>query len=374
MMPMYNHYSIRSVALCLILMGTLSACASTGQNNGSAGTPTSAGTVANAASTSIQTQDVTRYLPRIGGSSASLQVLKVAKLERLKIISVDLVSALVQLPAVNPNTVTLQVTQPQTAFGNLVVRALEDAGYGLQRVSADQGLHYVQYSQRYGETDAGPVTDYVLRVGDISVDREYNENENGVFPSSLMRVNGAENPDLIVLNDDIFKEQGGDGQVFISGVSSGRNVGEVREFSVNEYDRTPLEQRTQRPTQLLSARRAAIARVVTDEELVDYKRLRRTVLVFDDPQTRIMGSGNKQAVRLLVREFQNDDVIQVAACSDADGQNDESVQRGIRVIEEFLSYDIPVKNVVKAPCRRTNFRHSTDDSPVAVEVVHLRRG
>ena len=151
-------------------------------------------------------------------------------------------------------------------------------------------------------------------------------------------------------------------------------MGEVREFSVNEYDRTPLEQRTQRPTQLLSARRAAIARVVTDEELVDYKRLRRTVLVFDDPQTRIMGSGNKQAVRLLVREFQNDDIIQVAACSDADGQNDESVQRGIRVIEEFLSYDIPVKNVVKAPCRRTNFRHSTDDSPVAVEVVHLRRG
>jgi len=370
---MYKNNSLRPITLSLVLMGTLSACASTAQNNGAAGITASEQTGSIASSTTNESADISRYLPRIGGSAASLEKLDISTLERLKLISVDLVSALVQLPAVNPSTVTLQVTQPQTAFGNLVVRALEDAGYGLQRVSADQGLHYVQYSQRYGETDAGPITDYVLRVGDVSVDREYIENEDGVFPSSLMRVNGAENPDLIVLNDAIFKEQGGDGQIFVSGVSSGRDVGEVREFSVNEYDRTPLEQRTQRPTQLLSARRSTLSRVVGSEELSDYKRLRRTVLVFDDPQTRIMGSGNKQAVRLLVREFQNDDLFQVAACSDADGQDDESVQRGIRVIEEFLSHNIPVQNVVKAPCRRTNFRHSTDDSSVAVEVVHFRR-
>ena len=87
-----------------------------------------------------------------------------------------------------------------------------------------------------------------------------------------------------------------------------------------------------------------------------------------------MGSGNKQAVRLLVREFQQNDIFQIAACSDADDKNDESIQRGIRVVEEFLSYDIPVRNVVKAPCRRASFRNSSDNSPVAVEVVHLRQG
>jgi len=198
------------------------------------------------------------------------------------------------------------------------------------------------------------------------------DSNNGVFPSSLMRIDGAERPDLIVLNDEIFKEQGGSGDIFISGVASGRELSGVREISAEEYDRTPLDQRTDRSTRLLSARRSAIARVVSRSELQNMTRLRRTVLIFNDPETRLMGAGNKQAVRLLVREYKPGDIYQIAACSDVDGKNDESILRGIRVVEEFLSYDIPVESVVKAPCRRASFRHPADNSPVAVEVVHHR--
>lgn len=345
---------------------TLAACSTISQDTASpvlASTPT----------VSQINRDNARYLPRIGGSVESIELFDTAKLENLRLVSIDLVSALVQLPEVNPSAVTLQVTRPKTAFGNLVVRALEDAGYGLQRVPADQGIHYVQYSQRYAETDAGPVTDYVLRVGDLSLEREYSENESGVYPASLLRVNGIESPNSIVLNDAIFQEQGGDGEIFVSGVSTGQEISDVTEIQANRYDRTPAEQRTDRSTQLLSARRSAIARVVTRSELRGYNRLRRTVLIFDNPETRVMGAGNKQAVRLLVREYQPGDLYQIAACTDVDGQNNDSIVRGIRVVEEFLSYDIPIDNVVKAPCRRATYQHNVDGSPVAVEVVHLRR-
>jgi hypothetical protein len=318
------------------------------------------------------TENASQYLPRIGGSVTAVEELSANKLENLRLVSIDLVSALVQLPEVGPSNITLQITRPQTAFGNMVVRALEDAGYGLQRVSADQGLHYVQYSERFAKTDAGPVSDYVLRVGDISIDREYIENENGIYPSSLMRVNGVENSEFIELNDDLFKQQGGDGEIFVSGVTSGKRFTQVREISANEYDKTPTEKRLNPSKTLLSARRTAIAREVGEEELSGYARLRRTVLIFANPETRIMGAGNKQAVRLLVREYQAGDIYQIAACADVDGKNDQSVLRGIRVMEEFLSYDIPVNSVVKAPCRRASFRHPADDSPVAVEVVHHR--
>ncbi len=318
-------------------------------------------------------RDNSRYLPVIGGSAEAIDAVSTAKLENLRLISVNLVSALVQLPDVNPNVVTLQVTSPTTAFGNLVIRALEDAGYGLQRVPSDQGLHYVQYSQRFAETDAGPVSDYVLRVGDFSLQREYRESKNGVYPSSLLQINGVDSPDTIVLNDALFQEQGGDGEIFVSGVTSGRKVGDVLEIEANRYDRTPEEQRADRSTQLLLASRSVIARVATDAELRRYERLRRTVLIFDNPETRIMGAGNKQAVRLLVREFQPGDLYQVVACTDVDGQNEDSILRGVRVVEEFLSYDVPIDNVVKAACRRTTYRQNTDDAPVAVEVVHLRR-
>jgi len=339
----------------LIAATTLVACA-TVPGEEAALPDTAASTTSEASVDAPDTQsarDNSRYLPRIGGNTQLIEDLSTEKLEHLRLISIDLVSALVQLPAVNPTAVTLQVTEPKTAFGNLVVRALEDSGYGLQRVSADQGLHYVQYSQRFAETDAGPITDYVLRVGDVSLDREYIENENGVYPSSLLKVDGAERPDLIQLDESIFQEQGGDGEIFVSGVAAGRNLNDVREFSANAYDKTPVEQRRARSEQLLTARRSAIARVVTGEELEGYDRLRRTVLIFDNPETRIMGAGNKQAVRLLVREYEAGDIFQIAACTDVDGKNDESVLRGIRVVEEFLSYDIPVESVVKAPCRRS---------------------
>jgi len=317
-------------------------------------------------------RDNSRYLPRIGGSEGIINTLNTQKLEILRLISIDLVSALVQLPDISPTVVTLQVIQPKTAFGNLIVRALEDAGYGLQRVSADQGLHYVQYSDRFAQTDAGPITDYVLRVGEVELSREYTENSNGVFPSSLMRVDGAERPDLIELNDSIFKEQGGDGDIFVSGVVSGRELSGVQEIRANQYDRTPLDLRTQRSTQLLNARRSAITRVVNSDELEEMIRLRRTVLIFDSPETRVMGAGNKQAVRLMARDYKTGDIYQVVACSDVDGQNEKSVLHGIRVIEEFLTHSIPIESVVKAPCRRTNFRHPSDNSPVPVEVVHHR--
>lgn len=360
--------SLRTLLLagCLVL---LSACASTSGNNSGPGVAVDSVAVR---ATNNQPRDNSRYLPRIGGSVDAINSLTTDQLEQLRLISIDLVSALVQLPDINPTAVTLQVTQPRTAFGNLMIRALEDAGYGLQRVSADQGLHYVQYSDRFAQTDAGPINDYVLRVGNVSLGREYSTNNNGVFPSSLMRIDGAERPDLIVLNDEIFKEQGGSGDIFISGVASGRELSGVREISAEEYDRTPLDQRTDRSTRLLSARRSAIARVVSRSELQNMTRLRRTVLIFNDPETRLMGAGNKQAVRLLVREYKPGDIYQIAACSDVDGKNDESILRGIRVVEEFLSYDIPVESVVKAPCRRASFRHPADNSPVAVEVVHHR--
>jgi len=352
----------RLVGLCL-LTPLLFACASS---------DTAGSIQQNLEPAQAPTRDVTRYLPRIGGNTEKVEALSSVELEHLRLVSIDLVSALVQLPSVSPTTVTLQVTPPQTAFGNLVVRALEDAGYGLQRVTADQGLHYVQYSERYAETDAGPVSDYVLRVGEIELDRDYIVNEDGIFPSSLMRLEGVDSSDQITLDESIFKEQGGRGQIFLSGVASGRELNDVREFSAMEYDKTPLGQRRTRAEQLLAARRSAIAKVVSGDDLNAYERLRRTVLIFDNPETRIMGAGNKQAVRLLVREYQPGDIFQIAACADVDGKNEASASRGIRVVEEFLSYNIPLDSVVRAECRRASFRHPADKSPIAVEIVHHR--
>jgi len=140
-----------------------------------------------ACETPLSQRDNAEFMPLIGGEPEVVASTSLTELRRLQLISTNLVSALVQVPEMKVGTATLQVSNPTTAFGNTLIRALEDAGFGIQRVSADQGLNYVTYGKRLSETEAGQVTDYSIAVGEIEVRREFNVKDKKVFPSSLLR-------------------------------------------------------------------------------------------------------------------------------------------------------------------------------------------
>ena len=315
------------------------------------------------------------WMPRGGGDPGAFDDMPAAERDQLARVATDLVAALVQLPELSPTSVTLQHSPPRSAFGNTVVRALEDAGYGLQRVAADQGAHYVAYSRRFSETEAGPVTDYELSVGDIVLQRAYAHDAARVFPSSLLAIEGsAARPDDIVLDDAMFREQGGDGAAFISGVRAGGELtSDVDEVTVDDLDARPAAQRTSAREVLDGARtRRTLAVAEASVELERLERLRRTVLIFDDADTRRMGAANKRAVRLLVRDARPGDLFVVTACTDVDGRDEAARTRGTRVIDEFVGHGVPPATVRLAPCVRASYRHPSDDSPVPVTVVHYR--
>ena len=144
-----------------------------------------------AAPESLQVVSKEDLLPRIGGNAAAIDRISPTERNHLQLIATNLIAALVQIPEMRPATATLQVSPPQTAFGNALVRALEDAGFGLQRVSADQGQRYVSYSKRLAETESGVVTDYSLAVGKIKLSREYQVQDQAIYPSSLMNITGT---------------------------------------------------------------------------------------------------------------------------------------------------------------------------------------
>lgn len=328
-----------------------------------------------------QTQRVVRdnalFMPRIGGNVDIIEQTPLAELRSLQLISTNLVSALVQIPEMKVGSATLQVSKPISAFGNTLLRALEDAGFGIQRVSADQGLNYVTYGKRFAETEAGPVTDYGIAVGDIEVRREYNETEKGVFPSSLLLITGTSSIVDIELDDNIFAEQGGSGDTFISGVG-GDSIDSpstaISTVTVNDYDVTPYAKRISQGGVLNDARQRIYAKESIDNpiDLGRYSQIRRTVLIFNDKSSFVMGRGNKQAIKLLARDYSDGDVFSITACTDADGKNDVSQVRGIRVEEEFVSHGIKAEIVQIEPCVRASYRHSSDNSPVAVSVVQYR--
>jgi len=198
--------------------------------------------------------------PRIGGNPEVLQATSAAERAHLQLIATNMVSTLVQIPSMQSGTVTLQVNDPQTAYGNAIVRALEDGGFGLQRVSADQGQNYVSYSKRLSETESGFVTDYDLTVGKLTLRREYSTVDALIFPSSLMSIDGTDSISNIELADEIFSEQGGNDDAFISGVQLEGEPNpdlQVRTVDIRDFEQLPQDRRTTQNEVISRARQHA---------------------------------------------------------------------------------------------------------------------
>ena len=316
-------------------------------------------------------------VPRLGGDAAALDETDDAELRRLRLVATNLVAALVQVPELRPEIATLQVNRPTNAFGLVLVRALEDAGYGLQVVTDDRGQNYVGYSRRVAETEVGEVTDYRVAVGAVSLTREYTVEGEAIFPASLLRIEGVERVPDIELADGAFAEQGGPSRSFVSGT---RGVGAtaggatIDTVDVYDYDALPVEARTS-PDEIIagSRERSVLAAEAADAPDLDaYAEYRRTVLIFDDPDTSFMGASNKRAVRLLVRDVAPADLLVIRACRDFDGRDDEAMRRGVRVEEELVGLGVSPDSAWIAPCIGASYRHASDDSPVPVELLHYR--
>ena len=322
----------------------------------------------------LSDDELARYVPAYIGDIDSIANLSAEQLQRLNLVATNLVSVLVQIPELEPLTVTLQVARPSTPFGNVLLRAIEDAGLAMQLVSADQGSHYVSYGRRFSETDAGPVTDFNVSINNIEVTREYTDKPSGIYPASLISIAGSAFSNGIDVNDTIFAEQGGEDS-FVSGTRSpdGQNA-EISEVSVSTYDKLPVEKQTPREAVIAGARQHFFESDAqrSAPDLAQYDRYRRTVMIFNKVDNLRLGDANKRATRLLAREVTSEDIILIKACNDVDGVNELANSRAIRVEEELVGNGIPVSSVVIAPCVQTNYRHPTDDSPVPVEIVHYR--
>ncbi|MBX2880364.1 MAG: hypothetical protein KTR32_10555 [Granulosicoccus sp.] len=297
----------------------------------------------------------------------------------LRLIATDLVSAMLQIRELNPTITTLQISEPVNEFGRVLETAFENAGYGLQRVSADQGRHYVSYAIRSSETDAGSVTDYLIRVSGIEIRREYNQTAAGVYPSSLMFIQGTKSDADIKLNDELFAEQGGE-ESYLSGIEPSDDqtleVGSIREI-ISDSDTGIVEGRRTRQEVVLNRAKEHLyesERKFEKSNVENMVRYRRVVILFGDNKTLEMGTANKEALRILYQDFQRGDIFEITACDDFDGKNEMSERRAVRVKEEFLGLGAPAEAVFRAPCVRANFRHHSDNSPVPVAIVHYRDG
>lgn len=111
---------------------------------------------------------------------------------RSRIIVADFVDALVQLPGIAPDEVSLRIIAPQTRFGVLLIGDLHTAGYDMRLIaSAAPGmLEYLVTPNETAADRSGTYT-FLLSAEAIKLKRAYRVDGEGVQPASPMFVHGA---------------------------------------------------------------------------------------------------------------------------------------------------------------------------------------
>lgn len=280
------------------------------------------------------------------------------------VVAVDLVAAMMQLPALSPFGSTLQFSDPCSVFGHALLVAIEEGGYGVQRVTEDQGLRYVTYgkSQVVGVDDAQIA--YFVRVGKINVERRYRRRGAQLVPVSPIRVVGTE-PVPLIVNDDPHRMRVGGGVTFPSGVVFMDEQGEVIErrdelVQASDGDSRRLGQSVSAQRSIVLARAALFQgdRIHREPDRYEGRRVPvwQVTLEFDTATSLRLGDSNKRALaRLLARMETATDRLSISGCSHGksllwDGTESDALARSQRVKEELLLTGLSTSDVREEGC------------------------
>ena len=302
----------------------------------------------------------------------------------LELVAVDLVSVMMQLPALSPFSTTLQLSPPPSAFGETLERTLRDSGYGLQRVSDDQGRHYMSYRHRLGAAPDGmTVATYRLRVAGIEIERDYRRERGGgarFVPASAVRVIGTL-PTPVVVNDDLYRARADAGEGFLSGVlfldADGDTLARRERIArAGEGAARASGERVGTGRFLVLARanlfHADRLHAIPDEHEGERRPLWQVTLRFDGADSLHLGRGNKRALaRLRARFDSGADRLSITGCSHGksllwDGTESQSLARSQRVKEELLLGGIPGRLLREEGCFGTRYGDALPPNAVLV--------
>lgn len=319
--------------------------------------------------------------------------------QRSRLIALDFVETMVQLPELTPGHTTLMIARPASRFGEILMSVMQNAGYDL-RMSREQSANQLAYTIT-PETALNPqqsgeevVYTFMISAGSVKLKRAYRVNTDGVTPATSMFLRGSDAGQLTT-NALLFESPS------LSG--SGRSSETTASLATLLHDSDsviPIVARTDTaPVSLdagvfvksvedgLSVRRQGAAVVdrknmyVTGRSnyqsiLQQFEEVRKDVMVFPD-DSLVMGRNNKKLAQQIADAFEpGRDIISVIGCSHGptalnNGNETLAKGRSWRVKEEFMLAGIDAELVLEEGCwANTHF----EKMPArGVLVTHKRR-
>lgn len=263
-----------------------------------------------------------------------------------------------------PLNTTLQINRdnndPRMQY---FVDALANKGFGIQRVSADQGANYLSYTRK--STEEPDEIHLSVAVGAVLIGRDYRQlRGNAVSPSSVVRLSGtripvvvedAPTPQFKVENPDFSDARyvaslGLDEASPVISLITPELVSNISNRAANGPSLQALNSSQIEVNNLFYGNESTFASV-----LDNYNRIDRQVIVFGN-DSMVLGDTNKQLIEQFVdTKLTDKDVISLVGCSNGPtaleiGNEGLALGRAQRVTQALMSHGVSRDQVLDEGC------------------------
>lgn len=276
----------------------------------------------------------------------------------------DLSAVVVQI--YDPIDTTLQInSEDKDATLQYFISKLVEQGFGIQRVSADQGANFVSYTRVDSTRNNKPHIRFSMNIGAVSISRDYAvARKHKVVPASMVRLSGTR---VAVTVDE---------QAFSPQVTTNRSFAQAQHVaSLNLNEQSPVislitpelvekvsANSSEGPSlQALNSSKIEINNlfygdVSTFSSILDnFVKVDRQVIVFGN-DSMILGDTNKSLIDQFVEnKLRSNDVVSLVGCSNGPtaleiGNEGLALGRAKRVTEALLTRGVSRDRVLDEGC------------------------
>ena len=269
-----------------------------------------------------------------------------AEAENLSLIADNLLNAIGQYPELDSHLASVQISNGDTEFEQVVHSDLEERGYKFQAAEAG-GNRVSARVELSDETDAAL---YIVAVGEISAERSYSQIDGQTVPASELVVRGGEERSIVLNDRELF------------GTENGRYTQvEFQPYPDLIIDnllepRSPLERKAAQGEEPFIKRNLFETLQSNYASTLDqYVEVDQNILVFPNDSLRL-GDTNKRIIEEYVSKMDPDtDILSVIGCSHghteiSNGNSLLAIGRANRVKEAFLFSGIEYDHILDEGC------------------------
>ncbi len=311
---------------------------------------------------------------------------------RSRLIAADFAATLSQIPETNPAVTILHTETPSSRFGELLLSALQGAGFDLRLgdKSSNKWLSYSAEQDAQPTLDNNPVFTFIVAAGDVKLKRSYEVDEYGVKPRGNMFVRGASAANLAV-DDSIFSNARPKSVVAKNEAVENNDDSFFDQIAVTkqpELNAVPAQKPievTQAVVPELSIEQAATGIHNMYETMQskyrdvfkNYEVIDSNVLVFAD-DSLVLGQENKDSIATIAAQFDpQTDVMSVIGCSHGSSKIENgnaylANNRAIRVKNEFVTVGLNHTKVYEEGCWDENYFSKMPARGVLVQHRRIR--